>query len=191
MDNDPTKDEFVRIMERMRLAEENMEELADRAWDKFGIGSSVEVNQQFVENENAEKRGWRLVRTKNRKGVLLVDIETKETLAEGFTPFIQGYADGILDGDGWNCWKQNSETEIGEIMANTYEIEKRDGSVETIIADSVSKERLKVSFYIHHARKPTVLESLAYIDDEPPETVTERELIAEYTLSQIVGWKKS
>ena len=28
----------------------------------------------------------------------LVGIETKKTLAEGFTPFIQGYADGLLDG---------------------------------------------------------------------------------------------
>ena len=37
------------------------------------------------------------MRTKNRKRLSLVDIETNEILAEGFTPFIQGYADGLLD----------------------------------------------------------------------------------------------
>ena len=37
------------------------------------------------------------MRNATRKKLSLVDIETKEVLAEGFTPFIQGYADGLLD----------------------------------------------------------------------------------------------
>ena len=37
------------------------------------------------------------MRNATRKKMSLVDIETKEVLAEGFTPVIQGYADGLLD----------------------------------------------------------------------------------------------
>ena len=37
------------------------------------------------------------MRNATRKKLSLVEIETKEVLAEGFTPFIQGYADGLLD----------------------------------------------------------------------------------------------
>ena len=37
------------------------------------------------------------MRNATRKKLSLVDMDTKEVLAEGFTPFIQGYADGLLD----------------------------------------------------------------------------------------------
>ena len=37
------------------------------------------------------------MRNATRKRMSLVDIETNETFVEGFTPFIQGYADGLLD----------------------------------------------------------------------------------------------
>lgn len=37
------------------------------------------------------------MRNATRKKLSLVDIETNGTIAEGFTPFIQGYADGLLD----------------------------------------------------------------------------------------------
>ena len=37
------------------------------------------------------------MRNATRKRMSLKDIETDEVLAEGFTPFIQGYADGLLD----------------------------------------------------------------------------------------------
>ena len=37
------------------------------------------------------------MRNATRKKLSLVDIETNETLAEGFAPFIQGYVDGLLD----------------------------------------------------------------------------------------------
>ena len=41
-----------------------------------------------------------MVRTKNRKRLSLVDIETKETLIEdAWTPALQGYIDGFLDGE--------------------------------------------------------------------------------------------
>ena len=79
------------------------------------------------------------------------------------------------------------------MSSNTYEIEKRGGEVETIRADSVKEARYKVSFFIHHERKREPdpdLDPIMYMGQEPPETVTVRELIAEYALSQIVGWKK-
>ena len=78
--------------------------------------------------------------------------------------------------------------------SNTYEVEKRGGEVETIKADSVKEARYKISFFIHHERKrgPYDMDYISYIDtgQEPPKTIIVPELIAEYALSQIVGWKK-
>ena len=55
------------------------------------------MNRSLRRKRECRQRGWRLVRNSSRKRLSLVDIETNETLAEGFTPFIQGYADGLLD----------------------------------------------------------------------------------------------
>ena len=39
-----------------------------------------------------------MVRVADRKRLQLVNSETKEILAEGFTPHVQGYIDGPIDG---------------------------------------------------------------------------------------------
>ena len=68
---------------------------------------------------------------------------------------------------------------------NTYEVTLRNGKVEMIEADFANASHQKISFHVQRERKSTTMEKL--IDDK--ETVKYGQLVAEYALSQIVGWK--